>query len=171
MKRHFCLLLTVLFVGCGGEGTAKEFFDFTQTIAPGSGDLWNAAVLVQDVDPCSGIHGTIEERWEVHGVTVGARAGQALHVVVDAWAGAGSTDRTEGESLDTVAAVYGPMEGWRPGGLLAYADDSGSHLGAVLEPVDVPVDGRYMAVMAVWDDPGQGWFELDLLVEGAGCDR
>jgi hypothetical protein len=162
------LVLSSLALGCGGEA-AKEVFDFTETIAVGSADLWNAAVLVEDAGPCGVAEGAIDAPWQVRGLTAEAEAGATLRVEAAAWAGPGSTDRAGGQPLDTVAALYGPMAGVRPGPLLAYADDSGDTLQAALDPVVVASDGWYLAVMTVWDDPGQGWFELSLRIDGASC--
>lgn len=170
MRPNLWLALASLALGCGGEAT-KEVFDFTETIAVGSADLWNAAVLVEDVGPCGVAEGALDAPWQVRGLTAEAEAGATLRVEVEAWAGAGSVDRAGGQALDTVAAIYGPMAGERPGPLLAYADDSEAGRQAVLDPVAVDADGWYLAVMTVWDDPGQGWFELRLQVDGAGCDR
>lgn len=169
MRRSLWIVLSSLALGCGGDAAAKEFFDFTETIAIGSADLWNEAVVVDDAGPCGALRGSIDAPWQVRGLTVEATSGSTLRVNVAAWAGPGSTTRAGGQPLDTVAAVYGPMDGERPGPLLAYSDDSDEGLQAVLDPIAVASDGRYLAVMTVWDDPGQGWFELALTVEGSGC--
>jgi hypothetical protein len=168
MRRSLWLVVSALAIGCGADTPTKELFDFTETISDGKAELWNEAVLVEDADPCGTVSGTIEAPWQVRGLTLEALAGETLRVEVGAWAGPGSVDRLGGEPLDTVAAIYGPMIGDLPGPLLTYADDSGGRLQATLDPVEARADGWYMVVMTVWDDPGQGRFELAVAVESCG---
>jgi hypothetical protein len=152
---HWWLCLLLPLAAC--HGSARPEFDFDGALAAGrKSDMVSRAHLLGDIDLNSHVDGRFNDRVRVYGFTFEAKAGATVTIDVAATAGGQSSDTTPGAALDVVSAVYGPMDGDRPGPRVVYAD------GAQLAPLALASDGKYLLVFSTWNDPGLGPYTVNV---------
>ncbi len=171
-------MLTCALAACGVENSEPEtsnpapqdaFSDLGYT--NDKADMVRRAHILDDVDLDSTINGKFERRIRVYGFTFEAKAGAEVKVDITTRAGSDSFDVSPGESLDTVAAIYGPIRGDDKGPRLAFSEDpvddqGGRSFAADLGELEIAQDGRYLVVFSSWDDPGAGNYQMDVNCNG-----
>ena len=134
--------------------------------AGGKADIGKRAKVLDDIALDSFIEGRFDDRTRVYAYTFEAKAGAVVNVAFTAAAGEGASSLRPGEDLDTVIALYGPMDGRTAGERIFYVDDEGASLQGQLPAFEVALDGRYMVALSTWDDPGAGEYLIEVACEG-----
>ena len=162
------MLLTTTVAACSAQpGAGKDEFDFDGLLGQGGkADMLSAAHIVWEADLNSTFTGDFDPHARVYGFSVQARVGAVLEIETLTAAGSGSIDVPEGEELDTILAVYGPMQGDRQGELVVQVDDDQTGVAAQLPPIEIEQEGEYLVLMSTWNDPGSGEYLIDLRCEG-----
>ncbi len=144
------VLATALAFACTEQGTenAPAEKDVFNELAGGESkaDMVKNAHIIDDIDLDSTINATFRPRVRVHGFTFEAKAGADVQVELRTRAGKDSIDARDGAALDTILAVYGPVQGDDKGRRLAYNDDTADSLEAELPELEITEDGRYLVV-------------------------
>lgn len=171
MKTLPTLLTTIVllptFSACSVEDSDKDEFSFDGLLGEGGkADMLSSAHIVREADLNSTFTGDFDSHVRVYGFSVQARVGAVLDIGMLTEAGADSIDAREGESLDTIMAVYGPMQGGQAGDLIVQVDDDASGEAAQLPPIEIEQEGEYLVLLSTWNDPGRGRYIMELTCEG-----
>lgn len=168
MFKHPILLASLplsLLLACTGPD--KGPFDFESHLGvDGKGDMLSSAHMVREVDLNATMTGDFDPRARVYGFTVQAKVGAILTIDMITSAGADSIDAAEGDELDTVMAIYGPMVNRKPGPQIIQVDDDETGVAAQLPEFLVEEEGEYLVLMSSWNDTGHGEYIMDLKCQG-----
>lgn len=147
--------------GCGGEtaGRLDVSIDASEHAAMG-----DRAVVLGTIAPDSTTAAAFSET-RVYGYVLEAKYGAKISIDLDAVAGVGGS-RPVGSALDTILSVYGPMDGVRPGPLVATAEDQGGDASAPTLTLTIEEEGRYLIAFASWDNPGAANYSLTTACDG-----
>lgn len=117
-------------------------------------EMANHVTSTQALEFDKPLSGKFDRKARVYGFTFEAKAGAVVNVDVQTAAGTDAVGITRGAPLDTIAAVYGPMNGNDRGEKISFVDDGPGSQQAQLPAVNLKQDGKYLVVVGSWDDPG-----------------
>ena len=171
MAKHSLILgaltLVATAASCTEHTSDREALDLASMLGPGGkADMLSSSHVVREVDMNSTLNGKFNPRVRVYGFTVNARVGAVLNVDVTTAAGEDSFDAEPGAELDTVLAVYGPMEANKPGPMLMQVDDDDTGVAAQLPEFEIEEEGEYLVLLSSWNDTGHGDYVIDLTCDG-----
>jgi len=163
MRRILPILVLPFFAACSSIGPAAPDEPTGKNEPPQMADH---VKVLRDLPLDTTITGRFDRKERVYGFVFEARAGATIRARVETRAGSDADRARPGAALDTIAAVFGPMNGNDRGERLAQEDDGAAGVAAALPNLSIKQDGRYLLVFSSWDDPGSdGSFSVK-----AGCD-
>ena len=166
------VLTSLLLVACGGTtggdnpANPKPGLD-DSAFGGGKGDLAKQAKVVDNIGLDSDVEGEFDPRVRAYGYTFDVKKGAKLTIDLTATAGEDARGLEEGDTLDTVMALYKDFQGaGEVGEQIVEHDDGEDSLAAPSISFEVEETGTYFLAFMSYDDTGTGDYTVSVGCEG-----